>query len=45
MNILSDFDQKNKGSNNSNNSDNSVVSLEDLAFKKKVPNFEKNKDN
>ena len=39
MNILSDFDQKNKGSNNS------VVSLEDLAFKKKVPNFEKKKDN
>ena len=41
MNILSDFDQKNK---RSNNSDNSVVSLEDLAFKKKVPNFEKKKD-
>ncbi len=47
MNILSDFDQKYKGSKNSENSensDNSVVSLEDLAFKKKVPNF-KDKDN
>ena len=40
MNILSDFDQKNKGSKNS---DNSVVSLEDLAFKKKVPNYENKK--
>ncbi|MHA1474754.1 MAG: hypothetical protein ACTSQ5_06160, partial [Promethearchaeota archaeon] len=41
MKILSDFDQK---SNTSKNSDNSVVSLEDLAFKKKVPNF-KDKEN
>lgn len=40
MNILSDFDQKNKVSKNS---DNSMVSLEDLAFKKKVPKF-KNKE-
>jgi len=38
MNILSDFDQKNK------NSENSVVSLEDLAFKKKVPNFKDDDD-
>jgi hypothetical protein len=38
MNILSDFDQKSKGPNNP------VVSLEDLAFKKKVPNF-KDKEN
>lgn len=44
MNILSDFDQKNKESKNSENLDNSVVSLEDLAFKKKVPNF-KDKEN
>jgi hypothetical protein len=42
MNILSDFDQKNKIPKNPNNN---VVSLEDLAFKKKVPNFEKKKDN
>jgi len=42
MNILSDFDQKNKIPKNLNND---VVSLEDLAFKKKVPNFEKKKDN
>ena len=41
MNILSDFDQKNKSSNNS---DSPIVSLEDLAFKKKVPNF-KDKEN
>jgi len=38
MNILSDFDQKNK------NTGNSVVSLEDLAFKKKVPNFKDEDD-
>jgi len=41
MNILSDFDQKNKNSKNPNNN---VVGLEDLSFKKKVPNF-KDKEN
>ena len=41
MNILSDFDQKNK---NPINSGNSVVSLEDLAFKKKVPDFKDEDD-
>ena len=45
MKILSDFDQKNIGPKKSENSSNSVVSLEDLAFKKKVPNYENEKDN
>ena len=45
MKILSEFDQKNNGSKISKNSGNSVVSLEDLAFKKKVPNYEKKKNN
>lgn len=44
MKILSDFDQKSNGTKKSENSDNSAVSLEDLAFKKKIPNFEKKKD-
>jgi len=39
MKILSDLDQKKNGSKISKNSGNSVVSLEDLAFKKKVPNY------
>ncbi|QEE17559.1 hypothetical protein DSAG12_03396 [Promethearchaeum syntrophicum] len=42
MNILSDFDKKNKYTKNSGNS---VVSLEDLAFKKKVPNFKDEEEN